>query len=110
VWIGNWPTPFRFDGAIELALPASARRGRYRMTLRLVTSRDYGVLQARPNGVALGPPVDAYTPRVDARSLPLGSVAIAAGPNLLRLEAVDRNPGSTGHAAGLDAILLAPAP
>ena len=156
LWIGNWPTPFRFDGAIEgeeleirsrsdgvtttaqqvgiasfpplsggrllfvrlrergdsieLALPPSLRPGRYAMTLRLVTSWDYAVLQASLNGAALGPPVDAYTPRVDATSVPLGTVAIASGPNILRLEAVARNPASTGHAAGLDAVLLAPCP
>ena len=92
--------------SIDLALPASIKPGRYVLTVRLVTSRDYGVLRASFNGTPFGRPVDTYSPKIDARSVELGPVDVTAEANVLRLEAVDRNPASAGCYAGLDAVLL----
>jgi len=92
--------------SIDLALPASIKPGRYVLTVRLVTSWNYGVLRASFNGTPLGQPVDTYSRKIDARSVELGPVDVTAEANVLRLEAVDRNPASTGYYAGLDAVLL----
>jgi hypothetical protein len=152
LWIGNWPSPFRIEGALEgedleikaksdevsvtnqaigiasfpplsqgrllfirlrgqgdsidLALPRSIRPGRYRLKLRLVTSRDYAVVRASFNGKPLGEPVDTYSPKVDAQWVEFGPVEVNRSSNVLRLEAVDRNPASSGYYAGIDALRL----
>lgn len=155
VWIGNWPSPFRFRGALEaedlqilaatpgvtatrqeiglaslpplsggrllfiplqqqgdsidLALPDSLQPGRYVLTLRLATSWNYAIVRASLNGQRWAQDVDTYSPVVDATMVAPEAVEIVPGKNLLRLEAFDRNPRSTGFHAGLDAIWLAPA-
>ena len=99
----------RKGGSIDLALPPSLEPGRYDLRLRLVTSWDYAVVRARFNGAPLGRPADTYSAKIDTKWVPLGPVDVRPGPNVLRLEAVDRNPASTGYHAGLDALMLVPA-
>lgn len=95
--------------SINLALPPSVEPGRYILKVRLVTSWDYAIVRVSFNGVPLGQPVDTYTPVIDTKSVVLGMVDVTSEANTLRLEAVDRNPKSTGYYAGIDAIVLAPA-
>ncbi|MBN2474208.1 MAG: DUF2961 domain-containing protein [Pirellulales bacterium] len=95
---------------IDLALPPSVKPGRYVLRLRLVTSWDYAVVRASFNGAALGQPIDTYSPKIDTKSVVLGRVDVTSQTNTLRIEAVDRNPASSGRCAGVDALVLIPAP
>ncbi len=95
--------------AIELALPQAIRPGRYVLKLRLVTSWNYAVVRVSLDGKQLGPSVDAYSSAVDAKIVELGQVEFDSRTHVLRLEAVDRNPASTGFSAGIDALVLNPA-
>lgn len=94
--------------SISLGLPPSLAPGQYSLSVRLVTSWDYGVIGMSFNGTPLGQPVDAYTPAIDARSVSLGDVRVNAGENVLTLEAVGQNPRSSGCFAGIDAVMLTP--
>ncbi|MCU0914977.1 MAG: DUF2961 domain-containing protein [Planctomycetes bacterium] len=153
-WIGNWPDPFHFQGALEaeqleiksmsdqvtvskqeltipstpplsggqllfvrlrqegdsisLALPRSVTPGRYSLRVRLVTSRDYGIVRLSFNGTPLGEPVDGYASAIDARFIMLGPVEGKGEAGTLTLQAVGRNPRSTGYRAGIDAVVLTP--
>ena len=60
------------------------------------------------NGMPFGQPVDAYTPVIDTKSVVLGIVDVNSEANTLSLQAVARNPESTGYYAGIDAVMLAP--
>ena len=60
------------------------------------------------NGAQIGQPVDMYTPVIDTKSVVLGTVDVNAEANTLTLEAVARNPESTGYYAGIDAVMLEP--
>lgn len=93
---------------IDLALPPSVRPGRYLLKLRLVTSWNYAVVRAGFNGAPLGQPVDTYSPKIDAKWAVLGPIDVKPAANTLRIEAVDRNPSSTGYYAGVDAVALVP--
>ncbi len=96
----------RKGDCVDLAIPPSVKPGTYRLTVRLVTSWDYAVIRLKLNGEALGDPVDTYSPKVGAKFLTLGTVTIRQGQNVLRLEAIGRNPASSGYYAGIDALLL----
>ncbi len=96
--------------SIDLALPPSVKPGRYALRVRLATSWDYGILRIVFNGAPLGQSLDAYTPTIDAKWVELGTVDVNSEANTLRLEAVARNPKSTGYCAGIDAVMLAPVP
>lgn len=93
---------------IDLAIPPRGAPGRCAVKLRLVTSRDYGVVRLRLNGEVLGTPVDTYSPQIDAKMAQFGPVDLKPNANMLRIEAVDRNPASTGCYTGIDAVMLAP--
>ncbi|MBN1441202.1 MAG: DUF2961 domain-containing protein [Planctomycetes bacterium] len=93
---------------IDLALPPGARPGRQTLKVRLVTSRDYGIIALKLNGAMLGDPVDVYSPAIETKWIDLGEVEIRAGENILRFEAAGRNPSSSGYYAGVDAVLLRP--
>ncbi|MHC4353066.1 MAG: type II secretion system protein GspG, partial [Planctomycetota bacterium] len=95
--------------SIDLVLPSSLKPGRYTMKVRLVTSWDYAIIRMSLNGAALGQPVDTYTPVIDTKSVVLGTVDMNSKVNTLSLEAVARNPESTGYYAGIDAVMLEPA-
>ena len=60
------------------------------------------------NGAEIGQTVDTYTPVIDTKSVLLGAVDVNSKVNTLTLEAVARNPKSTGYCAGIDAIVLTP--
>ncbi len=93
---------------IELAIPPSVKPGKYILKIRLVTSWDYGVVRVKFNDVLLGQSVDTYSPKIDTKWIVLGNVAVRPTDNVLRLEAVGRNPASAGHYAGIDVVMLVP--
>ncbi|MEP0842716.1 MAG: DUF2961 domain-containing protein [Phycisphaerae bacterium] len=151
-WIGNWPSPYRWPGAveaedleparkgdalrvleqelrlssapplsngrllfvrsaavgdwIELPLPDSPEPRAGRLSLRLVTSWDYAIVKISLNGRPLGEPVDAFSPKTAARTIDLGAVEFKPSGNRLRLEAIGRNPASSGMAMGIDALRI----
>jgi hypothetical protein len=153
-WIGNWPTPFHIQGALEgealqiiaksedvgaspqqvgvasfpplsggrllfvrlrqkgdfidLGVPPSVKPGKYLLKVRLVTSWDYAVVRVKFNETPVGQPIDTYSPTIDVKSIVLGSVDVSSERNVLRVEAVGRNPASAGHYAGIDAVILLP--
>ena len=96
------------DG-IDLALPSSVQAGRCVLKLRLVTSDDYGIVRVSLNGTSLGQTLDGYSPELGAKFVDLGVVDMKPQANTLRIEAAGRNPHSTGHYAGIDALILTPA-
>ena len=87
-------------------LPPSVEPARYRLRARFVTSWDYAILQASFNGRTLVPTIDTYSAKIDTKTVELGPIAVQAEQNVLRIEAVGRNPASTGYYAGLDALEL----
>ena len=93
---------------IDLGIPPFVEPGKYLLKARLVTSWDYAVVRVEFNGTPMGQPVDTYSPRIGARSVVLGDVEVRPGRNILRVEAVGRNPASAGHYAGIDAVMLVP--
>ncbi|MBN2269849.1 MAG: hypothetical protein JXN61_04500 [Sedimentisphaerales bacterium] len=94
---------------IELAIPPSVKPGRYTFSARLVTSWNYGVIRLALNDTHLADTVDTYAPVINAKTVELGTVDIRPEANTLTLEAVARNPKSTGYYLGIDALMLAPA-
>ena len=95
--------------SIEFTLPPTLTPGRYILSVRLVTSWDYAVVRMYFNGAQIGQTIDTYTPVIDTESVLLGRVDVNSKVNTLTLEAVARNPKSTGYCAGIDAIVLTPA-
>lgn len=153
VWIGNWPSPYRWPGAVEaenlkparsrpairtstqelglraipplsggallfvqnsdkgdwidLPLPEAAAGRTGRLSVRLVTSWNYAVVQFSVNGRPIGKPVDTFTPKIGSTTIDLGPVELKPSGNVLRVEVAGQNPASTGMSLGIDAVLLA---
>ncbi|MCC6125059.1 MAG: DUF2961 domain-containing protein [Pirellulales bacterium] len=92
------------------ALPAPLKPGRYAVTLYPIASWNYGIAQWSLDGKPLGKSIDGYSPTPQRRAVPAGEILLGDGPHELRLEALGRNPASTGHQAGLDALYFEPLP
>lgn len=92
----------------EFAIPGDVKPGKYRATLWIVCSWDYGIVQWSLNGKPLGDPVDAFSPAVVAKKVDGGVVEIREGENRLDLKIAGKNEKSTGYFAGLDALKLEP--
>jgi hypothetical protein len=93
---------------ITFELPSSVEAGRYGFKVRYVTSRDYGIIQLSLNDVPLGKGIDTYTPKIMTRIVDYGEVEVKPGRNLLQLRVCGKNERSSGHYAGLDAVMLVP--
>jgi len=108
---GETVTLTTLDGPGEIRhmwFTIAGRDRRYRLRARFVTSWGYAILQASFNGRAIGPPIDTYSPKIDTKMVALGPIDVNAEQNVVRIEAVDRNPTSTGYYAGLDTLELIP--
>lgn len=99
--------------AVTLVVPV-ATIGDYQLNLFGTRAPDFGTFQFQIDGEAIGQPIDAYAPIVmPTGRMTLGTVTLAAGRHLLRLEAVGKNAAATRYYFGLDAIelvRLGPAP
>jgi hypothetical protein len=95
---------------IQLAFPAPAGPGRHDVRLRLVTSWDYATVNVLVNGVPVAKSMDTYSRRIGTKLIDLGKLDLLPQGNTLRLEAVERNPASTGYCVGIDALVAVPAP
>jgi hypothetical protein len=78
--------------------------------LRLVTSWDYATVNVLVNGVPVAKSMDTYSRRIGTKLIDLGKLDLLPQGNTLRLEAVERNPASTGYCVGIDALVAVPAP
>ena len=98
------------EGAIlELNLPV-AKAGRYKITLGLVKSGDYGIHQPLVNGKPAGQPLDLYAASVTPFRADLGEFDLQPGNLRIGLQCAGTNPNAQPkwHMAGIDYILLQP--
>lgn len=77
-----------------------------RLLLRLTKSYDFGRYQVWLNGVKLGEPFDAYSPKVVDEELHLLDFWPEPGTYTVRLECVGRNPASQGYFLGIESVQL----
>jgi hypothetical protein len=103
-----WLRPRAAGATAELKLPESLKPGKYKLTLWVVRSWDYGIVQWSLNGKSVGPAVDGYSPQVVAKETDGGVVEIREGENRLSVKITGKSEKSTGFYAGLDAIRLVP--
>lgn len=77
-----------------------------RLLLRLTKSYDFGRYQVWLDGVKLGGPFDAYSPKVVDEELHLLDFWPEPGTYTVRLECVGRNPASQGYFLGIESVQL----
>lgn len=77
-----------------------------RLLLRLTKSYDFGRYQVWLDGVKLGEPFDAYSPKVVGEELHLLDFWPEPGTYTVRLECVGRNPASQGYFLGIESVQL----
>jgi D-arabinan exo alpha-(1,3)/(1,5)-arabinofuranosidase (non-reducing end) len=92
---------------LELDLP-DVKAGKYKVTLCLITSWNFGNLQWSLDGQKLGGPVDTFSFDVDRTVIEAGTITLTGNDHALRVESVGQHPQASGTYAGLDAILLTP--
>jgi hypothetical protein len=100
-----WCRATEVGARVTLAIPVE-RAGRYRVGAVLTESFDYGVVQLRLNGAALGEPVDTFGELQAGAVREFGVVTLPAGMAKLTAEVVGRNPESPGYYFGLDCLVL----
>lgn len=87
------------------------KAGRYKVTLGLTKSWDYGIHQPVINGADVGEPQDLYTPPpYRPFKVELGELELGAGENRIGLRCVGTNPEASpvNYMAGIDYVLLEP--
>jgi hypothetical protein len=98
----------RPGGWATLLFPVGATRS-YRIDLYATRAPDYGVFRCWLDGKRLGEPTDGFAPDVTPTGrVSLGTLPLAAGSHLLRLEFTAKNERSTGYGAGIDSVKLVP--
>jgi hypothetical protein len=92
---------------LVVAFPVE-QTGRYRVLIRCVKARDYGVVQLYINGQPAGEPIDLYNDGIVATDeLSLGEFNLQEGANTLTAEIVGANEAAVkGYMFGLDYIRL----
>ncbi len=98
-------------GILEVRVPVE-QAGRYKITLGLSKSWDYGIHQPMVNGEDVGEPLDLYQPPPFVPfKVELGTFDLEAGDLLIGLRCVGTNPAANpvNHMAGIDYILIEPA-
>lgn len=103
-----WLRPTATGASAEFLLPAGLKPGRYHLTLWIVKSWDYGIVQWFLNGEPVTEKIDGESPKVVAKEVDCGMVEITAGENRLSVKIPAKSPESKGFFAGLDALKLAP--
>lgn len=103
----RWWRDGEVGDALVLAVPVAAA-GRYRVTVAMTQADDFGIVQLKLGGHALGAPFDGYAGGVRSSGpLDRGVVALPEGDVELRLELVGENPkAKPRHMVGLDWIRL----
>jgi len=90
----------------EIDFPAEA--GKKKLTIRFVTSWDYGRFRVELNGKVLQEAIDLYSPGIGTKTVVYENAPLIERANRLRLTAVGRNADSEGFFAGIDAIVPGP--
>ena len=102
-----WLRPTAAGATAEFALPGTLKPGKYNLTLWVVRSWDYGIVEWSLNGRVVAEKIDGYSPEVVAKEVDCGVVEIRPGENRLGVKLTGKNEKSTGFFAGLDALRLA---
>ena len=85
--------------------------GRYRVCVYMTKAVDYGIVQFRLDGQRIGEPFDGFDTKITrSPELDLGTLQLTHGPHAFTVEVTGKNEKSQGHLAGLDCIMLKPAP
>ncbi|MFQ5811086.1 MAG: DUF2961 domain-containing protein, partial [Armatimonadota bacterium] len=94
---------------LELRVPVE-KAGRYKITLGLTKSWDYGIHQPIVNGKDVGEPLDLCAPRITPLKVALGEFELEAGGALIGLRCVGTSPKAkpANYMAGIDYILIEP--
>lgn len=103
-----WLRPGAAGAKAEFLVPEKVRPGKYQLTLWVVRSWDYGIVQWSLNGKPVTDRIDGYSKEVVAKEVDCGVVEIVPGRNVLSVEIPARSESSTGFYAGLDALRLSP--
>jgi hypothetical protein len=105
-----WWTEGQEGGILEVIVPVE-ERGRYRVTLGLTKSWDYGIHQVMVNGEDVGEPLDLWAEQITPLKVELGAFEVEAGEHTIGLRCVGTNPNAkpVNYMAGIDYILLEPA-
>ena len=110
-WEGDrqlWWRPGRVGETVKLRLPAPSE-GKFKLSARMTTARDYGIHQFAVNGTNVGTPVDLYTEEVRPTDLKeIGVVELKKGDNEMELTVTGRNEKSSGYLLGIDYVVLTP--
>ena len=104
-----WWTELGEGDILEVRVPVD-EAGRYRITVGLTKSWDYGIHQPIVNGKDIGDPLDLWAARITPLKVELGEFEAAADDLLFSLRCVGTNPEAkpVNYMAGIDYILLEP--
>ena len=110
-WEGDqhlWWQPREVGASVTLRLPAPAD-GKFKLSARMTTARDYGIHQFAVNGKNVGKQIDSYTPEVRPTELiELGVVELKKGDNDMTVTVVGKNEKSSSYLLGIDYVVLTP--
>jgi hypothetical protein len=110
-WEGDnqlWWRPGRVGETVTIRLPAP-NDGKFKLSARMTTAKDYGIHQFSVNGKNVGEPVDLYTESVRPTEVKaLGVVELKKGDNDLVLTVTGKNEKSSGYLLGIDYLVLTP--
>ncbi len=108
-WSGNSQVlyhPSGQGGSLSLELPVD-KAGAYALSVYLTKAPDYGIVQMKVDGKAVGAPFDGYDVGVTrSNKISLGTVELTAGNHEIAFEVVGKNDKSTGYLVGVDAVML----
>jgi len=115
-WTGDGQLLFRpavDNGGLELEFNVDTEEYRG-LVLRFTRAEDYGIYRVLVDGKNIADfegrealrMVDLYSPGLSVGDVYIGSLRLAAGKQVLRLECVGRNPDSQGRLLGLDSVRL----
>jgi hypothetical protein len=101
------------DGEFALGVPAE-RSGTYAVKIHFLRAPDYGTVQLKVNGEAVGEPTDLYLSFVDMFPRPVWppkefvfkGVSLRKGMNIFNFCIDSKNPESSGYKIGVDCIIL----
>jgi len=102
-----WWLELKEGDLLELKVPVE-KAGRYRLTIGMTKSWDYGTHQPMVNGEDVGDPIDFCAPEITPVKVELGEFDLEVGDMLLGLRCVGTNPDAkpANYMAGIDYVLL----
>lgn len=103
-----WCSP-KVGDILEIKVPV-AKAGKYKVTVGMTKSWDYGIHQLMINGQDVGQPVDFLASQVIPIKIELGTFDLQEGDMLFGLRCVGTNPDAKpfNYMAGIDYVLLEP--